>query len=42
MALDAKCVVNINSFKGNTLHFRTFSTCDFITNWSIASYQETF
>jgi len=41
-ALDGKCVVNTNSFTRKTLHFMTFCTCDFITERSIANYQEIF
>jgi len=37
---DGKCVVKTNSFTGKTLCFMTFCTCDFITDRSIASYQE--
>ena len=33
-------MVNTNSFTGKKLHFMTFCTCDFITDRSIASYQE--
>jgi len=35
-------VENSNSFTGKTLHFMTFRTCDFITDRSIASYQQIF
>jgi len=35
-------MVNTNSFTGKALHFMTFCTFDFITDRSIASYQEIF
>ena len=35
-------IISESKSKWKTLHFMTFCTCDFITDWSIASYQRNF